>query len=319
MTYGGPNPSPRPMPPRPSSRPGRVPRPRGSHGCARCSMSNRQTRRPRTTCASPTSRSAGPTTQATAPSPESLQRGSSCAAIAPAPTCGRARSASSRPGRRARSGGPSTPAERAAYEALADVRKRGGNVRGSARRRAASAAGLARLPVPPRTGPPAPAGVGGRPDDRRRACPPHITSWPRGSPTSCGRACRTQSCGASPRRALRTPAVSSARCGACCRIRKPHTLVEEFGGQWLQIRALESGGPTRTIPGLRRLPASVDAARDRALLHQHRPRRPQHPRLPRRAVDVHERAAGAPLRHRGRHGTGVPARGRDRHAARAGC
>ena len=36
---------------------------------------------------------------------------------------------------------------------------------------------------------------------------------------------------------------SRRRSGGCCAIRKPQSLVEKFGGQWLQTRALESVRP----------------------------------------------------------------------------
>ena len=73
---------------------------------------------------------------------------------------------------------------------------------------------------------------------------------------------------------------------------------------------------SRALPRLRGLPPALDAPRDGAVLRAHRPRRPQHPRLHRRPVFVHQRAARAALRDSERLGPGVPARRPDRYAAR---
>ena len=64
--------------------------------------------------------------------------------------------------------------------------------------------------------------------------------------------------------AAESRACSRRRCGGCCAIRRSPALAEKFGGQWLQFRALESVTRNRErFPGLRRLPAPVDAARNR--------------------------------------------------------
>ena len=117
------------------------------------------------------------------------------------------------------------------------------------------------------------------------------------------------SCGARP-----TPARCAIRrcwprrCGGCCATRRSHALAENFGGQWLQFRALESVTRDKdALPGLRGLPAAVDAARDGAVRRARDPRRSQHPRFRRRQVLVPQRAAGAALRH--------PERGRARNSA----
>ena len=96
---------------------------------------------------------------------------------------------------------------------------------------------------------------------------------------------------------------STRRCGACC---SDDEGASAGGGVRRPVaadpRARVGGARQGAVPRLRRLPAPVDAARDRAVLRQHHPRRPQHPRVPRCAVHVRERAAGAALRHRRRDG-----------------
>ena len=71
---------------------------------------------------------------------------------------------------------------------------------------------------------------------------------------------------------LRNPAVLAAQVRRMLRDPKAHALAENFGGQWLQFRALESVTRDRErYPGFRRLSALVDAPRDRALLRGHHP------------------------------------------------
>ena len=62
----------------------------------------------------------------------------------------------------------------------------------------------------------------------------------------------------------------------------------------------------RQVPGVRRLPAAVDAPGNGALHRIDRQERPQRARLHQRALLVPERAPGAALRHPQRVGTGVP-------------
>ena len=106
----------------------------------------------------------------------------------------------------------------------------------------------------------------GRRGRRRRHAGSRSTSWRRGSRTSSGRACPTRSCAAPPTRtAARSARCSRRRCGRMLRDPKARALAEHFGGQWLQFRALESVTRDRErVPGLRGLPAPLDAARDGA-------------------------------------------------------
>ena len=87
-----------------------------------------------------------------------------------------------------------------------------------------------------------------RPDDpkaiRTRSA---STSWPPGCRTSCGAACPTTSCSSWPaRRRCASRTCWRRRSGACSRIRKARALVENFAGQWLQLRNLE--GRSSPIP-----------------------------------------------------------------------
>ena len=66
------------------------------------------------------------------------------------------------------------------------------------------------------------------------------TNWRRGSPISCGAACRTPSCFALRVRArLRQPAVLAAQVRRMLRDPKSRALVENFAGQWLQFKNID--------------------------------------------------------------------------------
>ncbi len=108
-------------------------------------------------------------------------------------------------------------------------------VRRRARSRDPGAPGVAGLPLPHG------ARSAGRAGLVRLAADQLSTSWRRGCPTSSGRACRTPSCGASPttaRCAIRSSCAAQVR--RMLRDPKARALAENFGGQWLQFRALES-------------------------------------------------------------------------------
>ncbi len=89
---------------------------------------------------------------------------------------------------------------------------------------------------------------------------------------------------------------------------KAQALVENFAGQWLQLRNLKTVNPDRgQLPGFDEPLREAMHPRDRALLRGRHARGPEHPRLPRlRLYTYAQRAAGTPLRHRRRHGRGVP-------------
>ena len=127
-----------------------------------------------------------------------------------------------------------------------------------------------------------------------------------------------RSCGA-----RRTPArcatrrSSPRRCGGCCATRRSHALAENFGGQWLQFRALESLTRDRE-----RFPDFEDylrlsMRRETELFVEHviREDRSILDFLDGKYSFLNERLA----RHYGIAGVlgpGIPARGSDRHAAR---
>ena len=72
------------------------------------------------------------------------------------------------------------------------------------------------------------------------------TSSPRASRISSGPACPTRSCsGCADDGTLAEPAVLAAQVRRMLKDRKAKALVEAFGGQWLQFRALESVVPDR--------------------------------------------------------------------------
>ena len=136
--------------------------------------------------------------------------------------------------------------------------------------------------------------------------------------TSCGPACPTTCCSTSPTRAgCGEPAVLEAQVRRMLRDEKAAALVEAFGGQWLQFRALESVAPDRErFPdfdsGLR-----LAMRRETELLFLNLLRED------RSLVDLidarysfRERAAGAALRDRGGEGARVPARGAGGRAPR---
>ena len=77
------------------------------------------------------------------------------------------------------------------------------------------------------------------------------SSWPRGSRISSGAACPTTSCSAWPARASSgRRRCSRARSGGCSAIPKARALVENFAGQWLQLRNLRTISPDRErFPG----------------------------------------------------------------------
>ena len=82
-------------------------------------------------------------------------------------------------------------------------------------------------------------------------------SWRRGSPISCGAACRTRSCFAPPRQgSLRQPAVLNAQVMRMLRDPKSSALVENFGGQWLQFKNIDV-----VRPDLERFPMFDDGLR----------------------------------------------------------
>ena len=197
----------------------------------------RSSRRFRSTaCASPTSKSAGRTRRSTTavgrePARDLRLRPRSTGQHQPA--CARriitslARRAFRRPVS-AREIGPVRRAGARGAEAGAVVRR-------GARGRHPGAAGLARLPVPHRARSAGSAATRDLAPDHAARAGVAAVVLPLGEHAGRGAA-----------RAPPTPArcaiprCSRRRCAACCAIRRSRALVENFGGQWLQFRALES-------------------------------------------------------------------------------
>ena len=99
------------------------------------------------------------------------------------------------------------------------------------------------------------------------------------------------------------------RCGACSRIPAPRRLTANFAGQWLNLRGLQSAGPLPLrLSRLRRSAAPGDAARSRAPLRQHHPRRSQRDRPADGRRHLRQRTAGQALRHPERLRQPVPPR-----------
>ena len=124
---------------------------------------------------------------------------------------------------------------------------------------------------------------------------------------------------AAERSTLRKPGVLEAQVRRMLDDPKSQALVQDFGGQWLQIRGTGIGQarsdslPERWDEYLR-----LSMRRETELFFEHIVERgPQRSRLPRRRLHVPQRAAGAALRHPRRRGTGVPQGGPDGHASAA--
>ena len=111
---------------------------------------------------------------------------------------------------------------------------------------------------------------------------------------------------------------SRSRCGACWPIARSEALATRFAAQWLRLQDLEKIHPDYLLyPAVRRHAGAGDAARDRAVLRQHRARGPQRARPADRRLHLRQRAAGEALRHPERHRHRVPARAGARRTAAA--
>ena len=95
---------------------------------------------------------------------------------------------------------------------------------------------------------------------------------------------------AQPRRAGRA---------ACWRDPKAQALVENFAGQWLQLRNLKIAAPDKAVfPSFDEPLRAAMQKETELFFDDDRPRGPQRARLPRRRLHVRQRAAGQALRHR---------------------
>ena len=114
------------------------------------------------------------------------------------------------------------------------------------------------------------------PKGRRAAARPiasATSSWPRACRSSCGAASPTTSCSdlAIAGRLNQPGDARAAGQADAGRAAKSEALVTNFAGQWLYLRNLAAASPdARTVPRLRRQPASGVPARDRAVLREHR-------------------------------------------------
>ena len=153
---------------------------------------------------------------------------------------------------------------------------------------ARAAAGQPGVPVPRRARP-----ARRRRRDRRTGSA--TSSWPRACRSSSGAAFPTTSCSIWPQRGKLTrpggaraagaaDARRSARRGARQQLRRPVAVPAQRRRRDARSAA---------VPRLRREPAARDAARDRAVLREHRPRGPQRARAADRRLHVRQRAAGA--------------------------
>ena len=143
-------------------------------------------------------------------------------------------------------------------------------------------------------------------------------SWPRGSRTSCGAACRTRSCSTLAAKGSSSGRKRAARskCGACWPTRRRGRWWRTSAGSGCNLRSLDEITPDpEQFPEFDEPAARRHAPRDGAVLRRRDARGPQHPGLPRRRLHVPQRAAGAALRHRRRRGRRVSAGVAERRAA----
>ena len=114
-------------------------------------------------------------------------------------------------------------------------------------------------------------------------------NWHRGSPISCGAACRTRSCFASPARAtLRQPAVLAAQVRRMLRDPKSARWWRTSPANGCSSRTSMSCGRISSASRFRRGPAPGHAARDRAVPREHHPQGRQHARIARRQLHLSE-------------------------------
>ena len=101
---------------------------------------------------------------------------------------------------------------------------------------------------------------------------------------------------------------------------KSKALVENFAGQWLQLRNLKTVNPDRGRFPTFDEPLRAAMLKETELFFEAVMQRgPERPRLPRRRLHVRQRAAGEALRHRRRQGRRVPPRHAARTAGAAAC
>ena len=154
----------------------------------------------------------------------------------------------------------------------------------------------------------------------RRSRPPHQphSNWPRGSPISCGAACRTTNCCAPPNRI--SCATRGARSPGAAHAEGPESrraLVENFGGQWLQFRRprIVAARPVRFMEFNDYLRMSMKQETELFFEHILRDDRSILDFLDGR-LHVPQRSAGAVLRHPRRQGPRVPQGRSDGHRTR---
>ena len=111
---------------------------------------------------------------------------------------------------------------------------------------------------------------------RRAVSHQPISTWRRACRSSCGaRARMTSCCGLPSQGRLKDPAVLEQQVRRMLKDPKAEALAVNFAGQWLNLRGLQASEPAADVVSrFRRSAAPGDAARSRAALRQHRPRRP---------------------------------------------
>ena len=126
-----------------------------------------------------------------------------------------------------------------------------------------------------------------------------ISSWRRGCRSSCGAAFRTTNCSISPAAASSAdPAMLDRQVRRMLADPRAAALSDNFAAQWLSLRNLgRCQSRSAAVSRLRRRPAPRAAARNRAVLREHRAREPQRARSADRRLHLRQRAAGQALRH----------------------
>ena len=115
---------------------------------------------------------------------------------------------------------------------------------------------------------------------------------------------------------LKDPAVLDSQVKRMLADPKSKALVDNFADQWLYLRNLKNINPDfETFPDFDDNLRQAMRQRDRSVLQQHHPGRPQHFRSSERELHLHRRAAGAALRHSERLRNRLPPRAHHRRTA----
>ncbi len=140
-------------------------------------------------------------------------------------------------------------------------------------------------------------------DGERRYIASPMSISRRGCRSSCGARCRTGAVEGGRRRdAQQSAPCSTGRSRGCSPTRARARSPTRFASQWLRLQDVDKVRPDGLLfPELGRVAVRVVRPRNRALLRQHRSRKPQRARSDHRGLHVRERAPCAALRHSERH------------------